>query len=171
MGEDVRRRGWSCAVNVACGGLLLLGAGCSHHTSATPVAAQSHTHSATAASVAEAACQQHLQPGSFGQPEFAGRSDSSATVYGLPFSPYPLTVGRETKIAWRMTGSGRVRFAATGPNGQRVDPIDGPTPHTGSNWDRPGDEWGTFFQFPTRGCWTIHVTRGASKGTAGLLVS
>jgi hypothetical protein len=154
--------------------VILLGTGCTGHTSAAPIPEPSQTTSTTSttvAQVAEAACQRRLPPSSLGFPEFAGESDSSATLYGLLFTPYPLRAGHEAKIVWRMTGSGHIRFTAIGPSGQQIAPEAGPTPHTGSNWRRPGDEWGTFFQFPTRGCWTIRVTRGAAEATAGLLVS
>ena len=41
-------------------------------------------------------------------------------------------------------------------------PSSGPDPHPGgSNWQRPGDEWGTTFDFPQPGCWQLQVTRGA----------
>jgi hypothetical protein len=117
-----------------------------------------------------AACQRSLNFSPNGFPEFIGQSDSSVTLYGLLFSLYPLRAGREVKIVWRMTGSGDIRFTAIGPSGEQIAPTAGPTPHSGSNWVRPGGEWGTVFRFPTRGCWTIQVTRGATEATAGLLV-
>ena len=102
-------------------------------------------------------------------PEFIGKSNSSQTLYGLLFTKYPISAGREVKIVWRTTGSGHVRFTATGPRGQHIAPA-WTTLHYGSNWDRPGEEWGTGFRFPVRGCWTVRVTRGTSAATASLLV-
>ncbi len=40
--------------------------------------------------------------------------------------------------------------------------------HGGSNWQRPGQEWGSGFNFPTPGCWTITVTRGVTTGTISI---
>jgi hypothetical protein len=109
------------------------------------------------------------EPSSNGMPEFMGRSNSSITLYGLLFADYPLPAGRVSKIVWRMTGSGQMRFSATGPRGQRIAPA-WSTLHYGSNWDRPGEEWGTGFRFPVGGCWTVRATRGTSAATATLLV-
>jgi hypothetical protein len=65
------------------------------------------------------------------------------------------------KIVWRITGSGPFRITA---HNARFDvplaPVSGPTEHSSSNWNRPGDEWGTRFVFPHAGCWRIDVTRG-----------
>src|SRR5207249_3176900 len=130
------------------GTVMLLAAGCTGQTS-TPQPSPRTT--ATTDTVVTAACQRTLNFSPNGFPEFMGQSNSPATLYGLLFASYPLMAGREAKIAWRMTGSGDVRFTATGPNGQQISPLAGPTPHADSNWHRPGDEWGTFFRFPTRG--------------------
>lgn len=103
-------------------------------------------------------------------PEIRGRAESPVTLYGLLFASYPIIARRDTKIAWRMTGSGLISFEALGPHGRHGYLDWGPEPHTGSSWHRPGDEWGTGFRFPTAGCWTIHVTRGHTSATARLLV-
>jgi hypothetical protein len=50
---------------------------------------------------------------------------------------------------------------AEGPGGLAIGPIDGPTYHGGSNWVRPGDQWGTGWEFPVPGCWTFRVETGA----------
>ena len=69
--------------------------------------------------------------------------------------------GRRIKIVWRMTGSGDPAFTLIGPDGSRAGvPHSGPH---GSNWQRPGDEWGSSFTFPQPGCWRIHVERGLSS--------
>jgi len=47
------------------------------------------------------------------------------------------------KTIWRMTGTGDLSVEATGPRGQTIHPDGVPEPHAGSNWDRPGDEWGS----------------------------
>ena len=86
------------------------------------------------------------------------------------FTSYPIPTQREAKIVWRMTGSGAIALEAIGPQGERISPEWGPEPHTGSNWNRPGDEWGTGFRFPAAGCWNVQVTRDDSVATVGILV-
>ena len=66
--------------------------------------------------------------------------------------------GRSTKIVWRVGGTGDANFVAIAPDGTRRGPTD-VVPHDGSNWVRPGDEWGSMFGFDQTGCWQIHVTR------------
>ena len=92
-------------------------------------------------------------------------SGDGATLWALFFPTTPtLTTGEEIKIAWRMTGSGTLSMSATGPSGAVVRPAWGPEAHTGSNWGRPGDEWGTGWVFPAPGCWTIHAQRSSGSG-------
>lgn len=89
-------------------------------------------------------------------------------VWALLFATYHMTIGEpvsipqgeEFKIVWRATGEGDVSMQALGPDGSIVPPIWGPEGHIGSNWDRPGDEWGTGWVFPEPGCWSIEVRRG-----------
>jgi hypothetical protein len=75
------------------------------------------------------------------------------------------------KVAWRMSGSGPLAMAATGPGGRTVRPAWGPEPHSSSNWTRPGDEWGTGWVFPVPGCWTITLTRTQGRGHLSVPVS
>jgi hypothetical protein len=79
--------------------------------------------------------------------------------------------GKQLKIVWRMTGRGRFRLLATGPGGLRVRPFWGPQRHVSSTWTRPGDEWGSGFVLPKKGCWRLRATRGASHGDVWLVVS
>jgi hypothetical protein len=155
---------------VLLGALASLTSSCTDQTVDRPNPPTSVDSSPSSAPVSTASCQQTLKPSPYALPEFKGRSDSSVSLYGLIFSAYPLPAGREDKIVWRMTGKGLVRFTATGPQGQRVAPVWGPEPHGSSDFARPGDEWGTAFRFPTRGCWTVHATRGTASATAALLV-
>jgi hypothetical protein len=74
------------------------------------------------------------------------------------------------KIVWRITGSGFFDIVALGPHGMKVPPSQGPTRHLGSNWNRPGDEWGTVFTFPVAGCWDLHVTRDNAFGDVWLKI-
>jgi hypothetical protein len=85
------------------------------------------------------------------------------TIWAL-FFQRPIGVNKDVKIVWRMTGTGAFQVRAYQPLGRTTLPTDGPTEHLGSNWDKPGDEWGTWFTFPAAGCWDLHVTRGRSSG-------
>lgn len=183
MSEEARCRPGPAGLVAAVGAIMLLGSACTSQGSSPLPAAQpsppasttpatpqpSPNTSPTTTLVAEADCPRTLEPASIGLPEFKGHSESSVTLYGLLFARYPLPAGQVSKIAWRMTGSGNMRFAATGPRGQRIAPA-WATLHYGSSWHRPGEEWGTGFRFPAPGCWTVRVTRGTSAATASLLV-
>jgi hypothetical protein len=86
----------------------------------------------------------------------------------MPTNPLPLHAKQEVKIVWRMTGSGQAHLKAYNPNGKSVEPVWGPEAHSGSNWNHPGDEWGSGFMFPTSGCWDIHVERTNAAGDVWL---
>lgn len=104
-------------------------------------------------------------------PDLQGAGEG-ATLWALPFPTEPvLAVGKELKVVWRMTGSGDFAISATGPDGTVVKPVWGPEPHGGSNWERPGDEWGTGWVFPIAGCWTINATRTSGRGSLVLRVA
>lgn len=79
-------------------------------------------------------------------------------------------LGQEVKVAWGMTGSGRFRVVAYGPNGQRLLPTWGPERHSSGNWVHPGGEWGTGFVFPSAGCWRIHARRAYPSANIWLLL-
>jgi hypothetical protein len=64
-----------------------------------------------------------------------------------------------------MTGDGPLRVRFSGPDGKRKPLVFGPTAHgTASSYQRPGEEWGTGFRFPTSGCWHIRLTRSDNVG-------
>jgi len=98
-------------------------------------------------------------------PEVQGTA-SGAELWALiqSTSGIPPLAKTEVKIVWRMTGTGDFSIAAIGPSGMKVSPSQGPTQHEGSNWNRPGDEWGTVFTFPVAGCWDLHATRSNASG-------
>jgi len=76
----------------------------------------------------------------------------------------------DEKIVWRITGeSDTFEAQAQSEDRTTIQPI-WKEYHGGSNWHRPGQEWGTGFNFPTPGCWTITVTRGETTGTISLEV-
>ncbi len=85
-----------------------------------------------------------------------------ATLWGLLMfaHPLPARVGDQEKIVWRMTGTGFLTLEAIGPDGTRHRLAWGPDLHEGSNWDKPGDEWGAGYVFTAPGCWDLHAIRG-----------
>jgi hypothetical protein len=74
----------------------------------------------------------------------------------------PPRVG-DVKVVWRATGSGQFAVGASGPGGRTAPLVFGPEPHSGSNFNAPGDEWGTGLHFAVPGCWQIHVSRGSAS--------
>jgi len=74
------------------------------------------------------------------------------------------------KIAWRLTGSGPLHLTATAPDGAKSGSSSGPTPH-GSNWRRPGDEWGSTFLLGQEGCWQIRASRDDGFADLWIVVS
>ena len=85
-------------------------------------------------------------------------------------NPLPIRAQHTLNIEWRMTGTGNFHVIAQGPRGLQAPPVSGPAPHLGSNWERPGDEWGSTFNFPVAGCWDLHATRGIAFGDVWLAV-
>lgn len=111
------------------------------------------------------------QPGASYSPgrdglEVEGDGGRDASLWALLFlDGSVLHAGRETKIVFRMTGNGAFSIHAVGPSGT-VQPT-WLEEHGGSNWERPGDEWGTGWIFPVAGCWTVTATR--ADGTTATL--
>jgi hypothetical protein len=104
-------------------------------------------------------------------PEAKARTDDSFEAWALFFNTFPMRPGgepieipvdTEIKIVWRVTGDGDLAIEALGPGDTSINPDWGPAVHGGSNWERPGDEWGTGWTFPEVGCWTFEVHRGDS---------
>ena len=83
-----------------------------------------------------------------------------------------LQAKEQIKIVWRITGNGTdFHVVALGPQGIRAPLIFGPEQHRGSNWNRPGAEWGTGFSLPVAGCYDFHVTSGTASGDVWLIVT
>jgi hypothetical protein len=78
-------------------------------------------------------------------------------------------VGKPFKIVWRLRGSGDATFTAIGPDGSRHAPLS-LSFHAASNWNRPGDEWGSVFRFTQPGCWQLHAERADNTGDLWLSV-
>lgn len=80
-------------------------------------------------------------------------------VWGLLWRAPPLPTGEEIKMVWAANGTGDFQIRAA-QNDTAAELVMGPALHAGSNWDRPGEEWGTAFVFPAPGCWEITISRG-----------
>ncbi len=104
-------------------------------------------------------------------PEVQGTA-TNAELWALlqSTSGVPPRANSLVKIVWRMTGSGDFTSVALGPSGIKVPPSQGPNAHLGSNWNRPGDEWGTGFTLLVAGCWDLHATRGNAIGNVWLKI-
>jgi hypothetical protein len=103
-------------------------------------------------------------------PEITGRGHG-AQLHGLIMVPrFPISAGRRSvKIVWRMTGSGPLQLAAYDAHGRRV-PLAWIEPHGGSNYRRPGDEWGSGYRFPHAGCYRLTARRTVGSAEAWLRV-
>jgi hypothetical protein len=80
-------------------------------------------------------------------------------------------VHEDVKIVWRITGTGVLHLVTVDPNGRQHRLQWGPELHTGSNYTRPGDEWGAGYRFTEPGCWTLRATRGAASANVWLHVA
>jgi hypothetical protein len=103
-------------------------------------------------------------------PEITGRG-RGAQLHGLIMVPrFPISAGRRTvKIVWRMTGSGPLKLAAYDAHGRKV-PLAWTEPHGGSNYRRPGDEWGSGYHFLRPGCYRLTARRTVGSAEAWLRV-
>ena len=101
--------------------------------------------------------------------EIQGIMKSDGELWALPFFE-TAHINEDEKIVWRITGEGdRFHAEAQNENGTFLTPV-WTEYHGGSNWQRPGQEWGIGFNFPEPGCWTITVTRGTTTGEISLEV-
>lgn len=100
-----------------------------------------------------------------GFPQVQG-TGHGASLWGLLMSahPMPFRVGDQEKIVWRMTGTGPLTLVAISPSGAVHRPFWGPAAHDGSNWNKPGEEWGSGYVFTSPGCWDLRATRGSATG-------
>jgi len=102
-----------------------------------------------------------------------GVDSGRGSLWALFFTPVPPPTGKDIKVVWRMTGSGDFTFSGSDSSGQVIHPTRDPQPHgvNGSNWNHPGFEVGTGFNFPHSGCWNIHVSRSDVAGDLWLEVA
>ena len=99
-------------------------------------------------------------------PEIQGTMKSDSELWALLFFD-KAHANEDLKFVWRVTFTGTgagFHAEAKKENGTTILPVWGPEFHESSSWKRPGEEWGTGFNFPEPGCWTITVTDGATKG-------
>ena len=107
-----------------------------------------------------------------GFPQVQG-TGNGATLWGLLMflHPLPARVGDQEKIVWRMTGTAwPLTLAAIGPDGKHHRLLWGPVLHDGSNFDKPGDEWGAGYVFTEPGCWDLRAVRGRATADVWLNV-
>jgi hypothetical protein len=111
------------------------------------------------------ACQpSQIQLSKNGFPEIQGTMKSNGEIWALLFFDKAYAK-KDEKIVWKITGTGKqFDIQAQHKDGTIIHPIWGPEYHVSSNWDRPGNEWGTGFNFPEPGCWTLTVTLGETIG-------
>jgi hypothetical protein len=101
--------------------------------------------------------------------EIQGNMKSDGELWALLFFE-TVHANEDEKIVWRITGEGdQFHTQAQSEEGMILTPI-WTEYHGGSNWQRPGQEWGTGFNFPMPGCWKITVTRGETTGEIALKV-
>jgi hypothetical protein len=127
------------------------------------------TSSAPASATTQTTCQPSpIQKSENSFPEIQGMMKSKGEMWALLFFD-TAHANEDKKIVWRITGTGEEFHAqAQNENGKVILPIWGPDYHGGSTWNRPGQEWGTGFNFPEPGCWTITVTQGETIGEIAL---
>ena len=94
-----------------------------------------------------------------------------STACSSPSHPGPVRAGEELKIVWRMTGEGDLSVSYFAPDGRPGVLTFGPEAHSGSSYQRPGDEWGTGFSFDAAGCWRIHLERSVGSGDVWLAIA
>jgi hypothetical protein len=136
--------------------------GCASGTGSTP--------QARATATAEVCQPSQIQASETSFPEIQGTMHSDGEVWALLFFDKAHAT-EEVKIVWRITGQdGSLAVEGRHEDGIVISPVWGPEAHEGSNWERPGAEWGTGFNFPKPGCWTLTATRGKTIGEIRLAV-
>jgi len=105
-----------------------------------------------------------------GYPE--ARGTATGTTLWVLFEGGIPPVKTDAKLIWRL-GTGfhePLHIVGLGPQGLRLLPLF-LQEHGGSNWNRPGNEWGTGFHFPLAGCWDLHVTGETAVGDVWIVIS
>ncbi len=161
---------------ICCSLMIIFLAACSTNSSTSPSVAKGSPQVSTPTEVpfsplGAPGCQPP-SPMHPAQPQGLPEGQGTATgvqLWALFFMDPPIHPRQEIKIVWRMTGSGDLQLVALGPRGIHVLP-NWVQYHPSSNWQRPGQEWGSGFTFPVAGCWDLHATRGTSSGHVWLVL-
>lgn len=107
-----------------------------------------------------------------GVPEIHAAGDG-IQMWGLVMAAKPfaaLHVHEDVKIVWRITGHGALHLSSVDPDGRTHRLEWGPDLHSGSNYARPGLEWGAGYRFGESGCWTLRAVRGHATADAWVRV-
>ena len=105
-----------------------------------------------------------------GFPEIRASMHTEGEAWALLFFDQA-QAGQDLKIVWRITGTGdRLTVQARNADGTVISPVWGPDYHESSDWERPGQEWGTGFNFPKPGCWVLTASRGTTSAEIRLEV-
>ena len=106
-----------------------------------------------------------------GGPEVIG-SGSGAQLWGLVMArQFPLVASRAVvKIVWRMTGKGSLKQVGYSHHGKSLQLAWGPEIHGGSNYARPGIEWGAGYRFTTPGCYRLTARRARGSAVVWLRI-
>ena len=93
-------------------------------------------------------------------PEIRGTMKTDGELWALLFFD-EAHAKQDEKIAWRISGpGGDLTIRAHNETGETISPVWGPEYH----------EWGTGFNFPEAGCWTLTVMYGPTIGEISLNV-
>ena len=106
-----------------------------------------------------------------GGPEVIG-SGSGAHLWGLIMARHfpPVASKAVVKVVWRMTGAGALKQVGYSFHGKSLPLAWGPELHGGSNYARPGIEWGAGYRFRTPGCYRLTARRTHGSGVVWLRV-
>jgi hypothetical protein len=95
-----------------------------------------------------------------GGPEVIGRGVGARLWGSIQARQFPLRSGKgEVKIVWHMTGHGPLKVAAYDSRDHRIPLAWGPEVHGGSDYDRPGQEWGAGYLFTQPGGYRLTAQR------------
>ena len=160
-------------IAIAVFSLVVVACGSSASPSKRPAISASPTAGGSLGGLGSAGCVPAAPFHGWGSPDGppeVGLDSPQGSLWALFFGRVPSSAGKEIKVVWRMTGSGGFTFRVSDAAGMLVPLAWGPQRHTGSNWDHPGDEVGTGFNFPHAGCWDIHIARSDTQGDLWLEV-
>jgi len=148
--------------------ILVLLAACTSATEMPVIVPATETSTSIPATETPAVCQpSEILDTQVAFGEIQGEMQSEGELWALLFFKTAYTKA-EQKIVWRITGEGgEFEAQAQSESGTIIQPI-WKQYHESSTWERPGLEWGTGFNFPEPGCWTITVTYGETTGTISL---